>query len=149
MLQRCCNWKNVKSFKKISMKFQNPTFNKFLQNNIYKMSTICNLHVNKTVLEQVKVAVELWLHAFQFFEKQKLCKQRSRNSALQKFLIKIYLQSFSFSYYVIIYSKPSTKVFFTTWAWLWNSISSVKLKISRATSFQNAPWVSSIFHFSQ
>ena len=74
--------KKRKIVKKIDLKFRNPKLNNFLQNNIYKISTICNSHVNKTVLEQVKVAVGLWLHAFQFFEKQKLCKQSSRKGTL-------------------------------------------------------------------
>ena len=49
--------KNVKPLKKIGLKSRNPKFNTFLQNIIYKMSNICDSHVNKTVLEQVKVAV--------------------------------------------------------------------------------------------
>ena len=56
----------------MGLKFRNPKLNTFLQNNIYKMSTLWSSEVNK---EQAKVAVGLWLYAFQFFKKQNLCKQ--------------------------------------------------------------------------
>ena len=39
------------------------------------MQTLWKLEVNKAILQQVKVAIGLWLYAFQFFKKQKQCKQ--------------------------------------------------------------------------
>ena len=62
-------------FNKMDLKLRNPKFNKFLQHNINKMPTLWNSEINKAILEQGKVAVVLWLYTFQFFKKQKLCKQ--------------------------------------------------------------------------
>ena len=45
--------------KKVGLKFRNPKFNIFLQNNIYKMPTLWNSEVNKAILEQVNVTVGL------------------------------------------------------------------------------------------
>ena len=65
----------------------------------------------------------------------------STNSILCKFLIKVYLESFVFSYQFIIYLESSTKEFFTTWTTHWTTGSSVKLAISGATLSENAPKV--------
>ena len=61
----------------MGLKFWNPKFNNFFWKItfIYKMQTLWKLEVNKAILQQVKVAIGLWLYAFQFFKKQKPCKQ--------------------------------------------------------------------------
>ena len=67
-------------------------------------------------------------------------KISSRKSALYKFLIKICLESFVFSYHFIIYLESSTKVFFITYTSRCNSSLSVKSSISGATLSENVPW---------
>ena len=49
--------KKKKIFQKMSLKFLNPKFNIFLQNNIYflfKMLTLWSSEVDKAILEQLK-----------------------------------------------------------------------------------------------
>ena len=49
--------KKKKNFQKMSLKFLNPKFNIFLQNNIYflfKMPTLWSSEVDKAILEQLK-----------------------------------------------------------------------------------------------
>ena len=128
----------------MGLKFWNTKLNIFLQNNIYKMPTLWNSEVNKVILEQAKVASRLLLlllllYAIWETKETKILKNKnyvkknsSRNSTLCKFLIKIYLESFKFSYHFIIYLESSTKVFVTTWISHWNPRSSVKSSISAA-----------------
>ena len=58
-MHRSVATKKCTIFKKIGLKFRNPKFNIFLQDNIYKMPTRWNSEVNKVIPEQVKVAAGL------------------------------------------------------------------------------------------
>ena len=59
MYRKCVATDKSIIFKKMSLKFRNPKFNIFLQNNIYKIPTFWNSEKSKAILEQVKVAVGL------------------------------------------------------------------------------------------
>ena len=77
------------------------------------MPTLWNSEVNKAILEQVKVTKYDYDYMLRFFKKQKLCTQnyfqKQYITALYKFHIKIYIESF-----VSIYLELSIKVFSTT-----------------------------------
>ena len=78
------------------------------------------------------------------FLRNKNCVNRisSRNSTFYNFLIKIYLESFAFSYQFSIYLGSSTKVLFTASTSHWTSGSSVKFY--ETTLSDNDCWVPSI-----